>query len=414
MRFLILGLNYLPESTSIGPYTADLAEYLQQRGHHVQVVAGFPIAPQWQIWEGYRDKWFMRQVVNGVQILRTWTYVPSQPKRTTSRILFDTSFALSSLLGGIATGAADLIIVVSPPLQLGLTGWLLGVWKRAPFFFHIQDLVPDAAVATGMLTEVGSTIRLARVMEKFVYTRAQSIGVICEGFARNLIAKGIASEKIALLPNYIDLESLKPVERNNAFRQQHGITPDEFLVMYSGSVALKQGLHTFVETAAEFSENDGVVFYLIGEGPYLQELKAMAEELRLTNLRFSPLQPRETLPIQLSAADVLLITQRRAVTDIVFPGKLLYYMAAGRPILAAVSPDSETGLFITKHQVGIVVPPEEPKALAEAIRYLRSNPNEIERLGKNGRRVAEEYFDRRVVLEKFVNYLEALVKKAKY
>jgi colanic acid biosynthesis glycosyl transferase WcaI len=243
-----------------------------------------------------------------------------------------------------------------------------------------------------------------------LFRSAQGIGVISGGFARNIIAKGVPAEKVALLPNSIGLDFMKPMEKNNGFRQQHDIKPSDFVVMYSGSIALKQGLHTLVEAASEFHATDGVQFYLVGEGPYLQELEARAKELCLPHFHFLPLQPKENLPVQLSAADALVITQKRAVTDMVFPGKLLYYMGAGRPILAAVSPDSETGRFINKHQVGIVVPPEEPQALAEAIRYLRSNPNEIERLGKNGRRVVEEYFDRRVVLEKITNYFEGLVK----
>jgi colanic acid biosynthesis glycosyl transferase WcaI len=411
MRFLIVGFNYLPESVSIGPYTADLAEYLQQLGHHVQVVAGFPIAPQWRVWDGYRSRWFIRETINGVPVLRTWAYVPSQPKRTINRILFDTSFALSSLLGGLAAGTADLIIVVSPPLQLGLTGWLLGLLKDAKFFFHIQDLVPDAAIATGMLDKNGVSAKIAHALESFVYQRAKSVSTICGGFAQNLTAKGVPPEKIVLLPNYIDTDFVRPEGRNNGFRQQHRIHPDELLVMYSGSIALKQGLHTLVESAAEFCPSDGVAFYLIGEGPYRQELETKAKELCLSHLYFLPLQPRETLPIQLSAADVLVITQRRAVTDVVFPGKLLYYMAAGRPILAAVSPDSETGRFVSSHAVGLVVPPEDPAALAEAIRFLRQNPHEAERLGKNGRRVAEERFDRKVVLKQFADHLETLGKR---
>lgn len=408
MRFLILGLNYLPESTSIGPYTADLAESLAARGHHVSVVTGFPMAPQWRIWEGYRNRLFMRQIVNGVPVLRTFLYVPSCPQKPLNRILFDLSFALSSLIGGFVVGSADLVIAISPPLQLGLSGWLLGLVKRSPFFLHLQDLVPDAAVATGMLREDSRAVRLARKIERFVYRHACSVGVISEGFARSLATKGVPPAKIMLLPNYIDLDFLKPIDRNNGFRQRFGIRSDTFLIMYSGSVALKQGLQTFVEASAEFGEADGVAFYLIGEGPYLEEIRSRAMELKIANLTFLPLQPRENLPMQLSAADALVITQKWAVTDVVFPGKLLYYMAAGRPILASVSPDSQTGRFISDHKVGIVVPPEDPKTLAEAIRYLRRNPTEAGRLGRNGRRVAEEKFDRKVVLERFTNYLEAL------
>jgi colanic acid biosynthesis glycosyl transferase WcaI len=407
MRFLILGLNYLPESTSIGPYTADLAEYLQQRGHQVQVVTGFPMAPQWKTWAPYEGKRFMREVINGVPVLRTYLYVPQQSGKALNRILFDMSFTLSSLLGGVTTGRCDLLVVVSPPLQLGLSGWLLGLLRRVPFFLQIQDLVPDAAVATGMLQEGSWSVRVARALERFVYHRARGIGVICDGFAHNLIGKGVSPQKVVLLPDYVDLDFIQPGERYNAFRRQQGIREDDFLVMYSGSVALKQGLHTFVEAAAELQHEEDIVFYLIGEGPYLNELKDLASRLHLINLRFLPLQPRQNLPLQLAAADVLAITQRRAVTDVVFPGKLLYYMAAGRPILVAVSADSETGKFVSQSNVGVVVPPEDPGAFAEAVLRLRRDSTAVQ-LGENGRRVAEERFDRQIVLRRFAEHLEAL------
>ena len=411
MKFLIIGLNYLPESTSIGPYTADLAEYLHQRGHLVQVVTGFPTAPQWKVWTSYEGKRFMREMINGVPVLRAYLYVPKKPGRALNRILFDMSFTISSLFGGLTIGRCDLVVCISPPLQLGLTGWFLGVLSRAHLFLHIQDILPDAAIAAGMLNENGLLARVASTLERFIYQLTRGIGVISDGFVHNLITKGVPPEKIVVLPNYVDLEFMRPLERNNSFREQHGIKPEDFLVMYSGSVALKQGLQTLVEAAAEFGVRDDVVFYLVGEGPYLKDLKGKANELRLNNFRFLPLQPREILPVQLSAADALVITQKRAITDVVFPGKLLYYMAAGRPMLAAVSPDSETGRFVTSHQVGLVVPPEEPKALAQAIRFLQQNRHEADRLGWNGRRVAEERFDRRVVLKQFAEHLETLAKK---
>jgi len=408
MRLLIVGLNYLPESTSIGPYTADLAEYMQQRGHAVQVVTAFPMAPQWRIWDGYRGKRCLREQINGVPVLRTYVYVPKDPSRALRRILFDTSFAVSSFFGGMAAGPLDLVVVISPPLQLGLTGWLLGKLRGAPLFFHIKDLVPDAAVVTGMLSEDSLPVRFGRALERLIYKRARGIGVICDGFKQNLMAKRIPGEKIALLPDYIDLDFMRESGPGSNFRAGFGIDADSFLVMYSGSVALKQGLNTFVEAAAEFNPGDRVTFYLVGEGPSLPRLEELASKLRVSTLKFLPLQPRQHLPDQLSAANALVITQKKAVTDVVFPGKLLYCMAAGRPILASVSANSETGQFIAANEVGVVVPPEDPRALAEAIRFLQGNPDEAERMGRNGRRVAEQKFDRRLVLNQFASLLEQL------
>ena len=411
MRFLILGLNYIPESTSIGPYTADLAEHLRVAGHEVRVVTGFPMAPQWRVWEGYRGRWFMREQLGGVPVLRTFLYVPADPKRTLNRVLFDCSFAFSALLGGIFQGSADLIIAVSPPLQLGLTAWLLGRIKRAPFFLHVQDLVPDAAIATGRLSQDSLAVRLARSIERFVYRRSAGIGVICEGFKRNLVSRNVPAEKIKVLPNFLDLEFMGIQSKDDGFRLNNGIGSDEFLVMYSGSIALKHGLKTFVDAAAEFAPEEGVVFSLVGEGPSRDDLLARARGMNIGNLRFLPLQPRGSLPAQLRAANVLAITQQKAVGDAVFPGKLLYYMAAGRPVLAAVGGESETGRFVRDHRVGLVVEPENSGALAQAVRFLKANPPEAAQMGKNGREVVERMFDRKVVLEVFRFHVESLAKQ---
>lgn len=409
IRILILGLNYLPESTSIGPYTADLAEYLQDRGHDVRVVTGFPIAPQWKVWKGYRGRLFMREVIRGVPVTRTWFYVPKYPKKPLQRILFDCSFALSAFFGALSGKRPELVIVISPPLQLSITAALIHHLTRARVVLQIQDLVPDAAVAVGALRDGSRPVRMAQALERFAYRTAESIGVICEGMRSNLITKGVPERKVSLLPNYIDTSFMKPVTGQNDFRRRTGIGLQQFLVMYSGSIAGKQGLETFVAAGAEFETDSGVSCCVIGEGPYLPELEKTALTLGLRRFQFLPLQPRESLPSQLSGADVLVITQRATVRDVVFPGKMLYYMAAGRPILASVSQDSETGRFIREHRVGLVVPPEDPVLMAKAIRWMRSHPEDTRQFGLNGRRVAESQFDRTVVLEKMTAHLEGLV-----
>ena len=408
MRFLILGLNYLPETTSIGPYTADLAEHLQRQGHEVKVVAGFPLAPYFRIWEGYRGRMYMREKINGVQVLRTYLYVPDRPGRARNRVMFDSSFALSAMIGGLVSGPIDVVLAISPPLQIGLTAWALARMKGAKVFLQIKDLVPDAAIAAGMLPSHGRAARFGYALERAVYRRMDRIGVICEGFRTNLANKGVPLEKIDLIPDYIDLSFMRPAERVNGFRAKHNLGPNDFLVTYSGSIALKQGLRVFVETASEMANDKDVRFLLIGDGPYLADLQNAAQTMGVRNLTFLPLQPRETLPAQLGAADALVITQRKAVNDCVFPGKLLYYMAAGRPILAAVSQKSETGSFIGQHRVGLVVDPENPQALAAGIRTLRAQPDLTSAMGSAGRSMAERMFDREIVLDKFERILSEL------
>jgi putative colanic acid biosynthesis glycosyltransferase WcaI len=408
MNILILGLNYLPESTSIGPYTADLAEYLKARQHDVRVVTGFPAAPQWKVQKGYEGKWFMHDTVNGVPVFRTYAYIPKNPRNALRRILFDTSFSLSALAAIFRGKRPDVVVVISPPLQLGITALLLAR-RRSRVVLQIQDLVPDAAVAVGALRPGGRAVRIAQALERFVYRKVDRIGVICEGMRQNLIGKGVPAEKLALLPNYVDLSFIRSLPSKGPFRLRFGISAEQFVVMYSGSVSGKQGLQTFVEAGEALEQDDDVACCLIGDGTYLPELKALAQERSMQRFRFLPLQPRESLSEQLSAADVLVITQRKEVRDMVFPGKLLYYMASGRAILAAVSEDSETGKFIRENEVGIVVPPENPDELVKAIRWMRDHSDQVRRLGRNGRLAAEARFDRGIVLGEFAELLEGRV-----
>ena len=406
VRVMVLGLNYLPESTSIGPYTAGLAEHLARIGHDVEVLTGFPMAPQWRVWDGYRGRWFLRERINGIKITRCYLFVPRDPRHALGRAAFDTSFFASALIAGLAMRRCDVIIAVSPPLQVGLTAWVLGRMWRANVLLHVQDLVPDAAVATGLMKENSLAVRLARRLEQFVYRRATEIGVISEGFRRSMERQGVPPEKIRLLPNSIDLDFIRPESKVNGFRQRHGLAADAVVVMYSGSVGMKQGLETLMDAAALIRADSRILLVIVGEGPPLNELKARASRDRLRNVLFLPLQPRETLSEQLAAADILVITQRRAVTDIVFPGKLLYYMAAGRPIVAAVSEDSETGRFIRDHKVGVVTPPEEATPLAAALMGMTADDAEV--MGRLGRAVVERLFDQRVVLPAFQAEIEHL------
>ncbi len=180
--------------------------------------------------------------------------------------------------------------------------------------------------------------------------------------------------------------------------------------MYSGSIALKQGLEILLEAAAMVQDQPEIQFVIIGEGPPLASLKSHAVRMNIENVRFLPFQPRGNLPEQLGAADALVITQKHAVTDIVFPGKLLYYMAAARPIIAAVSAESETGRFVATHHIGIITPPDDAAALAKSIRTLAiQNPISM---GQWGRVIVERMFDEKVVLPAFAEVLESICQAA--
>jgi colanic acid biosynthesis glycosyl transferase WcaI len=390
-------MNYAPESTGIGPYTSEFAEFLSDSGHEVQVITAPPHFPQWRVQEDYRRNTFRTERVNGVEVHRAYTYVPQKPRKIINRLLYDSVFSVSVLFRAVRVKKADLVFAVSPPVQLGLTAWIVSRLHRAPLFFHIQDIVSRAAVGTGMVKASSIINRLARRTEKAAHRRADAISVICNGFEKYLISVGVPSEKIVFFPNYIDTDLLRPYPRVGPFRADHHLSEQDFVVMYSGGIAQKQGLDTLV-AAAELSKQ--FKFLIIGEGPAKADLERDVAARGLTNVKILPLQPKRMLAQQLSAADVLVITQKRNVTDAVFPSKLLTYMACQRLILAAVSEESETAHFIKQYEVGIVIPPEDPEALASALAELDRNPALGEKFARNARQTVISTFEKSVVLQR--------------
>jgi colanic acid biosynthesis glycosyl transferase WcaI len=399
-------MNYAPERTGIGLITTELSEYLVSRGHRVSVATAFPHYPEWEIQDPYRGKLFLREERNGVWVHRGYVYVPGKPSAR-QRILYDTSLSISAFLWGLTVRDVDVVLAISPPVQLGLMGWILSKIKRATFIFQLQDLIIDAAIALGMLKNP-TAIRLARILENFVYRRAQAVLVACQGFADNLKSRGVPESKILVFSNWVDTKFISPLERNNSFRRIHNLNDQQFVVLHAGNMGAKQGLDNAIRAAGQLDGRNDILFLLVGDGSDKARLVDMATREGVSNVRFLPLQPRDMLPHMLSAADVLLLNQRADVVDMVIPSKLLTYMAAGRPIVAAVHPDSEAARYIRQAECGLIVPPEEPGLLADAIRQLYANPELAARFGRNARAFAEEHFARERVLQQYDEFFRRL------
>lgn len=413
MHLLILGMNYAPETTGIGPYTSGLAEYLVRQGHRVTVATTFPHYPQWRQDAGYAHgrrflHWEQR---NGVAVRRGWVRIPRR-RSTGQRVLYDSSLALSALFGALPVRSVDLILCISPPLQLALTAALLRPWHRAPVTLLLKDLVPDAATALGML-QAGLALQLARMLERYAYRLADGIIVIGEAFRANLLAKGVPPARLTCIPDWVDTERIRPLPRDNAFRQHQGIPPGPLVILHAGNMGAKQGLRGVIDTATLLRETPNVHFLLVGDGNERSELESLARERRLTNVRFLPLQPEDAVAEMLAAADLLLLSQRPTVTDAVVPSKLLTYLAAGRPVLAAVEAGSTAAHLVEASGGGIVVPPDDPAALARAIEQWRRDQSSAAAMGQRGRRYVTEHYGRTRILAQYEQYLVNVVSETR-
>jgi colanic acid biosynthesis glycosyl transferase WcaI len=386
MRILIYSYNYYPEPIGIAPLMTELAEGLVTRGHEVRVVTGMPNYPQRQVYPEYKGKLYCTEERNGVIIQRSCVWTRPKPGLI-NRMLLDGSFVVSSLVQALKGWRPDAILLTVPPLPVSVPAALLGWFYSCPVVLNLQDILPDAAVHVGLLTNKNA-IRVFETLEKFAYKTAHTISVITDGFTENLTAKGVPAEKIRCIPNWVDVKFIRPLPKlDNAFRKAHNLQ-DKFVVMYSGNIALTQGLKTVIRAAAAVQHVSEIVFVIVGEPQALAVLEESCVEHGLENVRLLPFQPREQLPEMLAAADVGLVMQKSNVVSFNMPSKIQVLLASGRPIVASVPLTGTAARAIQQSGGGVVVEPEKPELLAEAILKLQANPAEAEALGLQGRRFA--------------------------
>jgi colanic acid biosynthesis glycosyl transferase WcaI len=403
MRILVLTINYWPEQTGIGAVLTRRCEYLASAGHDVTVCTGMPYYPEWRVHPAYARKLFLREQRNGVVILRSWIWVP---KKVTSakRIVFEASFLASSLLRAIQNRKPELLLVVSPPLGLGISAVLLSRWWKIPYAFDVEDLQPDAAADLGMLPR--PVLPVLYRLEAMAYQNAALISTVTEGMRQKIVAKGVPADKIVVVPPPADnsLFGVGNVVAGHAFRHKHGLD-GKFIVAHSGNMGVKQALDIVLEVALRLREQREFIFLLAGDGAMKSRLEKRAAALDLANVCFLPLQEQGEFLQMLAAIDLGLIVQQSTVSDIVFPSKTVTLLAAARPVGAAVSANSEIGRVIRRSGGGIVTEPENAEALTATIQDLLCDPAKRLAMGECGREYALQHWNETRVLSSFEAHL---------
>ncbi|MBD2606126.1 glycosyltransferase family 4 protein [Scytonema hofmannii FACHB-248] len=399
MHILIYSYNYHPEPIGIAPLMTELAEGLVKRGHSVRVITGMPNYPQRQIYDGYRGKWYVTEEKNGVTIQRSYLRIKSKPNLV-DRLVLELSFVFTSIPQALNGWRPDVILLTVPPLMVSLPAALLGCLYNCPVVLNVQDILPEAAVRVGLIRNKWM-IRALETLEKFAYRTADSISVIADGFVENLIKKGVSPSKIRCIPNWVDVNFIRPLPKENNPWKKANKLDDKFVVLYSGNIALTQGLETVVEAAARLRHIPEIVFAIAGESQALERLEKYCQTCGADNVVLLPLQPREQLPEMLAAADIGLIVQKSNVISFNMPSKIPLLLASGRAIIGSVPASGTAAKAIRKSGGGIVVKPELPEVLAAAVMDLYTNPMKREMLGKKGREFAIERYSFEQALDQY-------------
>lgn len=408
MRILIYSYNYYPEPIGIAPLMTQLAEGLAQRGHEIRVVTGMPNYPQRRIYPEYRGKFYLTEERNGVTIQRSYVWVRPKPGLLT-RALLDGSFVCTSFIQALRGWRPDIILLTVPPLPVSIPAAILSQLYNCPIVLNLQDILPEAAIQVGLLRNK-LAIRVFEALERFAYKQSHRITVIADGFLENLGQKGVPEEKLTCIPNWVDLDEIYPTPfETNTFRNEHQLH-GKFVVMYSGNIALTQGMTTVIRTAALVRHIPDIVFVIVGEERAIANLQNTCREYGATNIKLLNFQPRERLPEMLSAANVGLIVQKANVVSFNMPSKTQCLLASGRPIIASVPLTGTAANAVWMSEGGLVVPPEEPAELATAILDLYNDPAKAEVLGNKGRLHALKRYSFSSALHRYEAVFQELAK----
>jgi colanic acid biosynthesis glycosyl transferase WcaI len=415
MKILYVSQYFPPEMGAPAARAAELSLHWAAAEHDVTVLTGFPNHPTGVVPTEYRHK-LRRLVVHektgGVNIVRTWL-LPFPNRKAHERMLNYSSFCASAASTGLFLSRPDVVIATSPQLLVALSGWWLARCKRVPFVFEVRDLWPESLAAVGMGNANSLLHRSLAKIAGFLYRRSDRIVVVTAAFEDYLVEHWrVPREKISVIENGVETKLFAPnvlTGGTETTLKRELRAEGKFVVSYIGTMGMAHGLEIIIAVAAQLQNtNPEIVFLMLGEGAEKERIAALARERGLTNLRFIDQQPREKIPAYICASDVCLVLLKKTeLFKTVIPTKMLEFMSCARPVILGV--DGQARAILEEARAGLVIEPESPVALANAIRYLAANRDAGRQLGENGREHILRKFSRHHTAERYIDVLEDLL-----
>lgn len=403
MHILFLTDNFPPEGNAPATRTFEHAREWANKGHKVTVITCAPNFPEGKVFEGYKNKWLSKQKIEGINVWRVKTYITANEgfiKRTIDFI----SFMLSSLFFGLFTRKVDVVIGTSPQFFTVITAWALAKFKRVPFVFELRDIWPASITAVGAMK--GSwIIKVLKKLELFLYSQADLIISVTHSFKLELENRGVSADKIKVVLNGVDLSKYKPLpEKDKGFAEEFQLQ-GKFVAGYVGTHGLAHALDSIIEAAELLKADDDVRIVFAGGGADRARLENLVKARDLPNVVMIPRQAKENMPKIWSLCDVSLVSLKDTpLFSTVIPSKIFESMAMKLPIIISV-PEGESTQIIRTQKAGLVIPPENPNRLAEALLNIKNDKDMYNTYSKNGFLAAKKFNRKKLSIE-MLNYIE--------
>lgn len=404
---VVLVPHFAPDTAPTGEVITRIVDEFIAAGRTVHIVTALPWYRTHAIEDGWGGRLVRREKTSWGSIIRVH---PFPGKSKTNLLRRAIGFAAFSVVAGICTLFAGgihkrpaAIISMSPPLTLGLTGWLAARVRRSSSIFNIQDVFPDAAIETGAITST-KIIAVARWLERVSYHRSDAVVVLSEDLQANVVAKVSSKNKpkIHVIPNFVDADRIVPMSRETGYRHELGIK-DETVVMYAGNVGYSQSLTLMIAAAKHFPH---VSFVINGEGSARAELESLASGI--SNIRFANYQPRERVAEVLASGDIHVVPLRTGLGAVSVPSKTYSILAAARPVVAAIDPGTEVTRILSESGAGIAVAPDNEAEFIAALSKLIDDLPMAQEMGRKGRQWVQSHVSPAAVANSYLSLIDSL------
>ncbi|MBD3183900.1 glycosyltransferase [Candidatus Poribacteria bacterium] len=395
MHILFINQYFYPDRAATAQLLTELCLSLSDN-HNISVLCG---APSYNPVEQYKVEWpFKQENYNGVNVFRVSSTGFSRVNMV-GRSLNYISYMTNATISSIFVGKPDVLVAMTDPPIAGLIGSFMKKRLKIPMVLIVNDLHPDIGVALGKLRS-SLVINSMDKAVKHILKSADHVVAIGHSMQKRILAKGISNDKISIIPNWADVEAIKPQAKINKFSIKHGLV-DHFVVMYSGNIGLGQNLSRVIEAADILKQQKYIRFIFIGDGAAKSKLKNMVRKKELTNVTFLSYMPKEMLQYSFSAGDLHLVPLERRLQGFIVPSKVYGIMAAGRPFLGLVDEDSEVAEIVREFNCGFILDPDNPELLANTIKKLSKDPHQLDEIGRRGREAVVQCYNRELTCERY-------------
>jgi len=399
-----------PDTGSASHLFYELGTSLAARGHEVTVLTS---TPSYHVLGGisrYRGRLVKRETIHSIRVLRV--YVPNLPPGIPMlRGLWQFCMAGVFFLASFLVRTPRVVLLYSPPLPLGLCALAFARLRKTRLVVNVQDLFPQSAIDLKVLRNP-LLIRFFEAIERFIYQKVDRITVQSSGNKAHVVGKGAKPDKVVILPNWVDVDWVTPGEKDNEFSRENRLG-GKFVVSFAGILGYSQDIDVIIGAADILRAEETIEFLIVGDGVQKERLQKRVKEKGLRNVRFLPMQPRSRYPLVLQASDVSLATLRSDVRTPTMPSKIGSIMSAGIPVVAAMRLDGDAPRLIREADCGIVLDPEDPQALAEAILRLYRDPSLCRKLGRNGRLYVEKNLSLRAATDAYEQLFQSVLRDAR-